>query len=178
MVRGGEAMTVLPDVMEPGLTVVFCGTAVGATSAQVRAYYAGRGNHFWEVLFRTGLTPRKLNPHEFRTLPRYGIGLTDLAKIQSGSDKAISSSDFDIPRFCLKIKRFTPKMVAFNGKASARAFFGCSVDYGGPKRDKRIGETVIFVLPSTSASARKYWDASRWRELADFVDKRHRLNQR
>ena len=44
-------MTVLPDVLEPGLTVVFCGTAVGATSAQVRAYYAGRGNRFWEVLF-------------------------------------------------------------------------------------------------------------------------------
>ena len=171
-------MTVLPDVLEPGLTVVFCGTAVGATSAQVRAYYAGRGNQFWEVLFRTGLTPRKLNPHEFRTLPKYGIGLTDLAKIRSGSDKAILSSDFDIPRFCSKIKRFTPKMVAFNGKASAITFFGYSVDYGGPKRDERIGETVVFVLPSTSAAARKYWGESHWRKLADFVDKRHRLNQR
>ncbi len=162
-------MTVLPDVLEPGLTVVFCGTAVGATSAQVHAYYAGRGNQFWQVLFRTGLMPRKLNPHEFHTLAKYGIGLTDLAKIRSGSDKAISSSDLDIPDFCSKIKKFTLKVVAFNGKASARAFFGHSVDCGGPKRDERIGETVIFVLPSTSAVARKYWDESHWRELADFV---------
>ena len=162
-------MTVLPDVLEPGLTVVFCGTAVGATSAQVHAYYAGRGNQFWEVLFRTGLTPRKLDPHEFRTLPKYGIGLTDLVKIRSGSDKAISSSDFDIPRFCSKIKRFTPKVVAFNGKASASAFFARRVDCGGPRRDERLGDTVVFVLPSTAATARRYWCDSPWHDLAAFV---------
>lgn len=160
----------LPDVLEPGLTVVFCGTAAGTTSAQVRAYYAGQGNQFWETLFQTGLTPRKLDPSEFSTLPKYGIGLTDLAKTQSGSDKDISSSDFDILGFCSKINRFNPKMIAFNGKASARAFFGCSVDYGGPKHDERIGETSIFILPSTSAAARRFWDESHWRELADFVD--------
>jgi TDG/mug DNA glycosylase family protein len=39
-------MTVLPDVLEPGLRVVFCGTAVGAMSTQVGAYYAGCGNQF------------------------------------------------------------------------------------------------------------------------------------
>jgi len=167
-------MTVLPDVLEPGLMVVFCGTAVGAMSAQVGAYYAGRGNLFWEVLDRTGLTPRKLDPREFVTLPKHRVGLTDLAKIHSGSDKAISSSDFDIPRFCSKIKKFTPKVVAFNGKTSAKVFFGYSVDCGGPRRDERLGETVIFVLPSTSAAARKYWDESRWRELADFVDNKRR----
>ena len=169
---------VLPDVLEPGLLVVFCGTAVGAKSAQIGAYYAGHVNQFLEVLFRTGLMPRKLNPHEFHNLAKYGIGLTDLAKISFGSDKAISSSDLDIPSFCSKIKRFTPKVVAFNGKASARAFFGHSVDCGGPKRDERIGETVIFVLPSTSAVARKYWDELHWRELARFCHKLRRLNQR
>ena len=169
-------MTVLPDVLEPGLMVVLCGTAAGTMSAQVGAYYSGRGNLFWEVLARTGLTPYKLDPHEFGTLPNYRIGLTDLVKIRSGSDKAISSSDFDIPRFCSKINKFTPKVVAFNGKTSAKVFFGYSVDCGGPRRDERLGETVIFVLPSTSAAARTYWDESHWRELAAFVDKRYRLN--
>ena len=104
-------MTVLPDVLESGLTVVFSGAAVGATSARVRAYYAGRGNQFWEVLFQTGLTPRKLGSHESRTLPEYGIGLIDLAKIRSGSDKAISLSDFNIPRFCSKINRFNSRSI-------------------------------------------------------------------
>ena len=63
---------VLPDVLERGLKVVFCGTAVGPTSAQVGAYYAGPGNQFWDVLFRLGVTPRWLRPDEFKTLLGYG----------------------------------------------------------------------------------------------------------
>lgn len=177
MVKSSETTTVLPDVLQPRLRVVFCGTGVGAMSAQVGAYYAGHGNQFWKVLFQISLTPRRLDPHEFRTLPTYGLGLTDLVKTRSGFDKAISSSDFDILGFCSKIKGFSPKVVAFNGKAAARAFFGYSVGYGGPKCDSRIGETVIFVLPSTTAAAGRFWEESHWRELADFVDGRRQTNQ-
>ena len=139
-------------------------------SAQVGAYYAGRDNQFWKVLFRIGLTPRKLDPHEFRTLPTYGLGLTDLVKTHSGSDKAISSSDFDILGFCSKIKRFSPKVVAFNGKAAARAFFGYSAGYGGPKCDSQIGETVIFVLPSASVAAARIFTEAALTELPQFTN--------
>ncbi|MCX6741231.1 MAG: mismatch-specific DNA-glycosylase, partial [Candidatus Parcubacteria bacterium] len=37
---------ILPDVLEKGLRIVFCGTAVGDRSAKRRCYYAGRGNKF------------------------------------------------------------------------------------------------------------------------------------
>jgi TDG/mug DNA glycosylase family protein len=103
-------VTVLPDVLEPGLRVVFCGMAAGPMSAQVAAYYAGPGNQFWEVLYRTGLTCRKLDPHEFRTLPKYGLGLTDLAKTHSGSDRAISLSDLDVTEFGLPPVLVPPTM--------------------------------------------------------------------
>ena len=81
-----ERRHVLPDVLAPGLRVVFCGTAAGAVAARVGAPYAGPGNRFWWVLHEIGLTPRELRPQEFRELPRYGIGLTDVAKHASGSD--------------------------------------------------------------------------------------------
>jgi len=55
---------VLPDVLAPGLAIVFCGTAVGTVSARRRAYYAGPGNAFWPTLHRVGLTPRQLLPEE------------------------------------------------------------------------------------------------------------------
>ena len=90
-------MSVLPDVLKPGLRVVFCGTAVGSKSARAGAYYAGRGNQFWSVLYRVGLTPRQLEPQEFRLLLQYGIGLTDLAKRRSGSDGVLSSSNTSHP---------------------------------------------------------------------------------
>jgi hypothetical protein len=69
---------VLPDVLGPGLRVVFCGTAVGSASAKRGAYYAGPGNKFWPTLHAIGLTPRRLMPEEFRSVLDYGIGLTDL----------------------------------------------------------------------------------------------------
>jgi TDG/mug DNA glycosylase family protein len=70
---------VLPDLIRPGLKVILCGTAVGNVSAQRGAYYAGPGNRFWQILADTGLTPRLLKPEEYRLLPSFGIGLTDLA---------------------------------------------------------------------------------------------------
>ena len=43
-VHAEGVMSVLPDVLAPGLRIVFCGTAVGVTSAQLGAYYARPGN--------------------------------------------------------------------------------------------------------------------------------------
>lgn len=159
---------VLQDVLARGLSVVFCGTAVGPTSAQVGAYYAGPGNQFWDVLFRTGLTPRRLEPHESNILPRHGIGLTDLAKKQSGTDDQVDTSEFDVDALRSKIRSFAPKALAFNGKRAARAFFDRSVAYG--RQPEPIGQTTVFVLPSTSGAARRYWDESFWRELAVFAE--------
>lgn len=48
---------VLPDVLEPGLKIVFCGTVAGRTSALRCAYYAGPGNKFWRMRHAVGLTP-------------------------------------------------------------------------------------------------------------------------
>src|SRR5437879_2830613 len=86
---------VLPDVLARGLDVVFCGTAVGDSSAKRRAYYAGRGNQFWAVLARVGLTSRQLEPAEFEDLLSYGIGLTDLAKHVHGADSEVAREAFD-----------------------------------------------------------------------------------
>jgi len=161
-------MTVLPDVLAPGLKVVFCGTAASTTSAQAGAYYAGPGNRFWEVLFHIGLTPHRLGPQEFRTLLEYGIGLTDLVKTCSGPDNSLSSAAFEVASFLSKIKQFAPKALAFNGKRAAKEFYNRRyVDYGCQL--EAIGPTVIFVLPSTAGLARRYWDESHWRRLADFV---------
>jgi len=159
---------VLPDVLEPGLRVVFCGTAVGAKSALVRAYYAGRGNQFWDVLARAGLTPRVVAPHEFRELTKYSIGLTDLAKRASGGDTDIATSEFDVDATQEKIEKFAPALLAFNGKRAGKAFLGRPVDYG--RQRESIGATALFVLPSTSGAARGHWDDSHWFELAELCD--------
>ena len=70
------------------LQIVLCGTAAGTTSAAARAYYAHRQNKFWKILHETRLTPELLQPHQYRTLLQYRIGLTDLVKAGAGMDRA------------------------------------------------------------------------------------------
>jgi TDG/mug DNA glycosylase family protein len=156
---------VLDDVLVAGLDIVFCGTAAGHTSASTGRYYAGPGNQFWAVLHATGLTPRQLRPSEFRDLPRYGIGLTDVCKHTSGNDRDLERSDFDIDAFWQRISDHEPGIVAFNGKKAAKIALRLPAVSYGPQRATHA-DVQGFVLPSTSGAARGHWDLSRWRELA------------
>ncbi len=127
----------LPDVLEPGLRVVFCGTAPGAVSARAQAYYAGPGNAFWQALHLTGLTPFELVPAEFERLPGFGIGLTDICKVSSGSDAEVGVAEFDVAGLQEKIAAAEPAYLAFNGKNAARGALERDVDYG--PQEEQIG---------------------------------------
>jgi TDG/mug DNA glycosylase family protein len=160
---------ILPDVLVPGLRVVFCGTAAGAVSAAKGAYYAGPGNLFWPTLHRIGLVPRIMAPADFKALADWGIGLTDVAKTVSGADSTLPRGCFDRDGFCARIAKVSPLAIAFNGKKAARVALGWSGDLPyGPVADAGVLPTA-FVLPSTSGLARQYWDIGPWRDLAAYV---------
>lgn len=160
---------VLPDVLAPGLAIVFCGMAAGKKSAQVGAYYAGPGNKFWPMLHRTGLTPRRLQPAEFREVLRYGIGLTDMEKRQSGSDAELDFAQIDPAGLRARIERYQPRVLAFNSKTAAQQYYGRGdIAYG--RQPEPLGATIVWVLPSTSG-ANAHWPRfeSFWFDLAAFV---------
>ena len=157
-------MTVLPDVLTRGLDIVFCGTAAGTVSARRGAYYAGPGNAFWPTLFKVGLTPRLFTPEEYPKVIEHGLGLTDLAKTVYGQDHTLRAGNFDRARLRENILEYRPCILAFTSKRAAKEFLGCSVEYG--LQHERIGKTRLFVLPSPSGAARRYWDEQPWSELA------------
>jgi TDG/mug DNA glycosylase family protein len=166
-VASSLSAVILADAIRPGLRVVFCGTALGAVSARMRAYYAGPGNAFYETLWRIGLTPRRLQPAEYEELLEYGIGLTDICKTRSGSDQEVGRGGFDVERLVALLEENRPAWIAFNGKNSASGAFGQSVGYG--PQEERFAGVRAFVLPSTSGAARRYWDVSYWSVLAELV---------
>jgi TDG/mug DNA glycosylase family protein len=157
---------VLPDVLEPGLTLVFCGTAPSRRSAAEGAYYAHPGNAFWRTLFEAGLTPRRLRPHEYRMLLEFGIGLTDLAKHASGNDADLPADAFDTAALVRKVEATRPRILAFTSKRGARALLGRIPAYG--VQPEAIGATTIYVLPSPSGQARRFFSIEPWRELAQI----------
>ena len=158
---------ILPDVLAPGLKVVFCGSAAGRVSARRRAYYAGPGNRFWPMLHDIGLTPRRLRPEEFRVLPTFGLGLTDLCKTAAGGDHELPRDADDGAGLLTKIARFEPACLAFVGKRAAAVALATKVGYG--RQARTIGPTAIVVLPSPSGAARRYWDEKPWYDLAALV---------
>lgn len=160
---------ILPDVLQPGLALVFCGTAAGRRSAAERAYYAHPGNLFWRALFEVGLTPRLYAPAEFPQLPQYGIGLTDLAKHHAGNDSELPRDAFDASALIAKIKHHAPRLLAFTSKHAAQSALGHAVDYG--LQTETIGSTQLFVLPSPSGQARGHWDIRLWLALAKHIQR-------
>jgi double-stranded uracil-DNA glycosylase len=166
----GHAVTKLPDVLSPGLKIVFCGTAAGKRSAERGAYYAKPGNRFWPTLARVGLTPRQLRPDEYLELLQFGLGLTDLAKDTAGMDASLTATDIDVAGLQRRVLACSPRVLAFNGKRAASEYLSCpkkSVRYGW--LEGKLGPTNLFVLPSTSGAAASYWDEEPWRILAEFV---------
>jgi TDG/mug DNA glycosylase family protein len=106
-------------------------------------------------------------PPQYREVLRYGIGMTDLCKSQSGSDATLDPSADDPARVMRLVRRWRPKSLAFNGKRAAAVFFGARVAYG--RQPAPIDETAVFVLPSTAGLAGGAWDIGYWRALARFV---------
>jgi TDG/mug DNA glycosylase family protein len=162
-----DAVHKLPDLLAPGLRLVICGSAAGAKSAAVGAYYAGPGNKFWRILHETGLTPRRFEPQEYPALLALGLGLTDLAKTYSGADAGLRREHDDVAGLVAKIERFQPAWLAFNGRRAARAVLGRAVAFG--PQPENIGATRLFALPSTAGLASRWWDPAPWRELAGLV---------
>lgn len=158
----------LNDLIIPNLKIVFCGTAVGHRSEMLQAYYAGRGNKFWRILFETGLTDRLLKPEEYRQLLDYKLGLTDLVKERTGNDSELNASDYSPRNLDQLLSTYSPSVLCFNGKKAAKEFFQTSAIGYGFQTD--IQEVRIFVAPSTSGSANGYWNPSIWQELATSVN--------
>ncbi len=164
------AAYLVPDLLQDGLKLVFCGTALGHESARQKAYYAHPGNQFWKVLARCGFTPMQLSPQDYPQLLNYGIGLTDLCKTLSGNDDALPAGSLDAAALRCKILRYQPEWLAFTSKNAATAFLGVSgswFDYG--IQPETIGHTRLFVLPSPSGQARRFWREERWKELAKEI---------
>ena len=68
----------MPDVIAPGLRVLFCGINPGLYSGAIRHHFGRPGNRFWPVLHAAGFTPRLLTPFEERELLPLGYGITNL----------------------------------------------------------------------------------------------------
>jgi TDG/mug DNA glycosylase family protein len=157
----------VPDVLAPGLRVVFCGINPGRVSAAAQAHFANPRNDFWRLLHAARFTSRLFAPSEqFRVLDE-GIGLTNAAYRTTPGSGDLRRNDFDRERIEQIAADYRPQWLAFVGKEAYRGLFAERPELGVQPRT--LGDTQLFVLPSTSpANAAVPWRVRlRWfNELA------------
>jgi TDG/mug DNA glycosylase family protein len=161
-------ISAVPDVLCPGLRVVFCGINPGRVSAAAAAHFANPRNDFWRLLHAAGFTPRLLGPDDQFDVLDYGIGLTNAALRTTKGSGDLRSADFRssaerLERLALELR---PDWIGFVGKEAYRGTFGERPELG--VQERRLEDTALFVLPSTSPAnaAVPYAERLRWfREL-------------
>jgi TDG/mug DNA glycosylase family protein len=149
----------VPDVLEPGVRVVFCGINPGHWSAAAGAAFANPRNDFWRLLHAAGFTPRVLEPHEQSELLRFGVGLTNAARRTTRGSGELRKADFAgaAERLDTLARTLRPHVIAFVGKAAYTGVYGGRAELG--PQERRLDETALFVLPSTSpANAAVSWE--------------------
>ena len=143
-------VSAVPDVLAPGLRVVFCGINPGRVSAAAAAHFANPRNDFWRLLHAAGFTPRLLRPEEQFELLDHGVGLTNAAPRTTKGSSDLRSADFrdSAERLERLARDLRPAWIGFVGKEAYRGTFGERPEPG--VQERRLEGTSLFVLPSTS----------------------------
>jgi TDG/mug DNA glycosylase family protein len=149
----------IPDVLAPGLRVVFAGINPGLYSAATGYHFARPGNRFWPTLHRSGFTPRIFRPDEQEQLLGLGLGISNIAARASARADELRPQELITGARILngKLQRLQPAWLAVLGVTAYRAAFGQRHAAVG-RQDETIGETRIWVLPNPSG-INAHWTA-------------------
>lgn len=154
----------VPDVLGQGLRLVFCGINPGKRSAAAGAHFANPRNDFWRLLHDAGFTPGLLDPSEQHSLLALGLGLTNAASRTTRGSSDLRSADFagSAQRLAALANELSPQGIAFVGKAGYAGAFRERPELG--LQERRLDDTWLFVLPSTSPAnaAVSYDERLRW----------------
>jgi TDG/mug DNA glycosylase family protein len=147
----GAAGRVIPDVLVPGLSVLFCGINPGLYSAATGWHFARPGNRFWPALHRSGFTPRQLHPSEQDQLPPLGLGITNLVARATARADELSAAELveGGETLAAKVRSFGPKWVAVVGVTAYRTAFGLRKAALG-RQEATLGGAGLWVLPNPS----------------------------
>jgi TDG/mug DNA glycosylase family protein len=141
----------IPDVIAPGLRVLFSGINPGLYSAATGRHFARPGNRFWPALYRSGFTPHLFRPEEQEELLELGLGITNVApRATARADELTAQELRDGGQELLaKAVRMRPRWLAVVGVTAYRTAFGQPRATVGPQ-DLTAGRTRLWVLPNPS----------------------------
>jgi TDG/mug DNA glycosylase family protein len=166
----------VPDYLRPGLKLVIVGINPGVRSGAARRHYAFRGNHFWPLMFNSGLLPVPLTHENDERVLEYDIGLTNLVDRTTPGMDDLTWDEMRAAADGLRAKllKYRPRVVCFNGMGIYQAFVGSKKRLELGLQPESLEGILMYVVPSSSGRTAAYqMDAklTYYRQLKELVDK-------
>jgi TDG/mug DNA glycosylase family protein len=141
----------IPDVIAPGLRVLFCGINPSLYSAAIGHHFGRPGNRFWPTLNLAGFTERLLSPFEDRELLASGYGITNLVDRATATANELTDAELvaGASRLERKVRRYKSGCVAFVGITAYRKAFRRKKAKLG-RQNEELGPSLIWALPNPS----------------------------
>jgi double-stranded uracil-DNA glycosylase len=141
----------IPDLVGPGLRVLFSGINPSLYSAATGHHFARPGNRFWPALHRSGFTDRQLLPAEQFVLPAAGLGITNVVARATARADELSPAELveGGARLAALVDRWQPRYLAVLGVTAYRTAFARPKAIMGPQ-DHKIAGVRVWVLPNPS----------------------------
>jgi TDG/mug DNA glycosylase family protein len=157
----------VPDVIAPGLRVLFCGINPGLYSGATGHHFARPGNRFWPALHAAGFSDRLLAPWEEHRLLERGYGITNLVGRATATAGELTVDELVAGRRRLerRVSRTAPAWVAVLGVGAYRTAFGRPGATVG-RQVEVLGGASLWVLPNPSGLNAHYQLPDLVREFA------------
>ncbi|MBA3917749.1 MAG: G/U mismatch-specific DNA glycosylase [Gemmatimonas sp.] len=141
----------VPDLVAPGLSVLFCGINPGLYTAALGHHFARPGNRFWPALHGAGFTPRLFKPWEERELLPLGYGITNMVARTTAAASELTADEYVAggQRLTRLVRDYQPRVVAFMGIGAYRTAFARPKAQLG-LQPERLAEAALWALPSPS----------------------------
>jgi double-stranded uracil-DNA glycosylase len=151
------AGTTVPDLVGPGLRLLFVGINPGLWTAATQTHFAHPGNRFYPALFAAGIVDRPIDrgagmtdDDRLRLLER-GIGITNVVRRATARASELTAEELREGGVSLRefVGRHRPIVVAVAGITAYRTAFGRPKALMGEQPELFEGAR-LFVVPNPS----------------------------
>ena len=151
--RGDE----VPDLVGPGLRLLFVGINPGLWTAAVQTHFAHPVNRFYPALFRAGIIESPIDPSDGMSeadraaFVARGLGITNLVRRASARADDLSAEELrgGGERLLAFVEQHRPAVVAIAGITAYRSAFGVRGAVAGRQPDP-LGGAELWVVPNPS----------------------------
>lgn len=158
--RDPSTLPTLPDLIRPGLDLVFVGINPGERSAERGHYYGHPGNAFWRRLSASPLVGREVTCEDDASLLESGIGFTDVVKRVITDSTQVTRDEFagSLPAFRERMAIASPRAVCFTATRPFEAVYPRAwTSRGWGRQDvEPLAGAEVWVMPSPSGRAAGY----------------------